>query len=66
MTAKTILRGNATIKLYRPTLTEEEQRNRETKIAIALQQCEEQQEKNENEPQRGNQIFIETDRKSRN
>ena len=35
---KTIQHGNATIKVYRPTLTEEEQKRREKQISNALHQ----------------------------
>lgn len=39
MVGKTIRNGNATIIVYRPTLTEEEKKKRETQLALALQEC---------------------------
>ena len=39
MNVKTIQHGNAVIKIYRPTLTEEEKKKRETQLALALQEC---------------------------
>lgn len=35
---KTIQHGNAVIKVYRPTITDEERKRRERQISIALQQ----------------------------
>lgn len=66
MATKTIVYGNATIKLYRPTLTEEEQKKRENRIALALQNCAQHRKENEHETQRRNHFFIETDRQNRN